>query len=325
MTTSQWGIIGEFNGGDGQNMAGNAVPPFWFLAQAGNEYVPVKAVYLSPQFAGFDFGFQYAPNTSNGYAGLGGTWGAVGTSLTGTGIGTGNSCSVASTGCSTLSSSPGIQDGGRFLNWTGAGVRYQGKFGSVGVLAYGAYEFSGHVDYTGLQTPSVLGTSALTVGGLPGAPVASSFTGKYQGLSFGSGGVALTFAGITLAGNVIGGKINGQLGLVPDGGADELAYTIGAKYVNGPWTLGVAGEIGWYQGNPVLSGISQRRGRGLVAGVQYTVAPGFQVAAEYLWNDVQQSATNFAAGATVSTAPGAQNVGNNAHGQAFVLGNVVNF
>jgi hypothetical protein len=323
VTTSQWGIIGEFNGGDGQNMAGNAVPTFWFLSQAGNEYFPNKVVYLSPQFAGFDLGFNYSPTTSSGYAGYS-TWGQVGTSLDGSGIGTGNSCSVANTGCGNLSSSPGIQDGGRYLNLVGAGVRYQGKFGPVGILAYGAYEASEHVNYTGSQTPATLGTSALTVGGVPGAPVASTFTGKYQGLSFGSGGVAVTFAGITLNGNVIGGKINGQLGLVPDGGSNELAYVIGAKYVTGPWTMGIAGEIGWYQGNPVLSGISQRRGRGLVAGVQYTVAPGFQVAAEYLWNDVQQSATNFVGG-TVSTAPAAQNIGNNAHGQAFVLGNVVNF
>jgi hypothetical protein len=323
VTTSQWGIIGEFNGGDGQNMAGNAVPTFWFLSQAGNEYFPNKVVYLSPQFAGFDLGFNYSPTTSSGYAGYS-TWGQVGTSLDGSGIGTGNSCSVANTGCGNLSSSPGIQDGGRYLNLVGAGVRYQGKFGPVGILAYGAYEASEHVNYTGSQTPATLGTSALTVGGVPGAPVASTFTGKYQGLSFGSGGVAVTFAGITLNGNVIGGKINGQLGLVPDGGSNELAYVIGAKYVTGPWTMGIAGEIGWYQGNPVLSGISQRRGRSLVAGVQYTVAPGFIVAAEYQFNDVYQGGTNWAAGATVSTGP-AGTIGNNAHGQAFVLGNVVNF
>ncbi len=304
-------------------MAGNAVPTFWFLSQAGNEYFPTKVVYLSPQFAGFDFGFHYSPTTTNGYAGLGGTFGSVGTSLTGTGIGTGNSCAVASTGCSTLSSGPGIQDGGRYLNLVAGGVRYQGKFGPVGLLAYGVYTASEHVDYTGLQTPAVLGTSALTVGGVPGAPIASSFTGKYQGLSFGSGGVALTAAGFTLAGNIIGGKINGQLGLVPDGGSNEIAYTVGLKYVNGPWTVGVVGEIGWYQGNPVLSGISTRRGRGITAGVQYTVAPGFQVAAEYLWNDVYQGATNFAGG-TISTGPAGVS-GNNAHGQAFVLGNVVNF
>jgi hypothetical protein len=322
VTTGQWSIIGEMNGGDGQNMAGNAVPPFWFLSQAGNEYFPVKAVYLSPQFAGFDFGFNYSPNTSNGYAGYS-TWGAVGTSLTGTGIGTGNSCSAANTGCGNLSSGPGIADGARYLNLINAGVRYQGKFGPVGLLAYGVYGASEHVDYTGLQTPAVLGTSALTVGGVAGAPIASHFTGKYQGLSFGNGGVAVTFAGITLAGNVIGGKINGQLGLVPDGGANELAYILSAKYVNGPWSMGVVAEEGWYQGNPVLSGISTRRGRSLAVGVQYTVAPGFQVAAEYQFNDVYQGATNFVAG-TTSTGPSGV-AGNNAHGQAFVLGNVVNF
>ena len=41
--------------------------PFFFLALAGTEYGNTKVVYLSPQIAGFDFGFQWAPNTSNGY------------------------------------------------------------------------------------------------------------------------------------------------------------------------------------------------------------------------------------------------------------------
>ena len=62
MTTNQF-LDNNFNGGDNQNVPGGA-PPFWFLSQAGNEYGNSKVVYLSPQFAGFDFGFQWAPNTS---------------------------------------------------------------------------------------------------------------------------------------------------------------------------------------------------------------------------------------------------------------------
>ena len=122
--------------------------------QAGAEYDNTKLVYLSPQIAGFDFGLQWAPNTSNGY-----------------GIGTGNNAlngvdhrrrhrhrpwlrDGGNSGCPNLSSGPGIQDGSRVTNQTVVGVRYQGTFGGLGVLAYAAYEHSGHANYTGLTTPA---------------------------------------------------------------------------------------------------------------------------------------------------------------------------
>ena len=53
-------------------------------------------------------------------------------SLTGAGTGTGLSCAIANSGCPSLSSGPGIQDGARALNQTAIGVRYQGAFGGLG-------------------------------------------------------------------------------------------------------------------------------------------------------------------------------------------------
>jgi hypothetical protein len=44
--------------------------------------------------------------------------------------------------------------------------------------------------------------------------------------------------------------------------------------------VGVAGEIGWFQGNVNLTGFSQRRGRAIDVGASYAVAPGFTVYAE---------------------------------------------
>ena len=79
-----------------------------------------------------------------------------------------------------------------------------------------SYEVSGHVNYTGLQTRRHVRTSG-TGGGLPG----STFNGKYNGLNFGNGGVALTFAGFTLGANAIGGRLNGQLALAPEGAVPE--------------------------------------------------------------------------------------------------------
>ena len=309
VTTGQFTIIGELNGGDTQNIP-VAPPPFFFLSQAGNEYDVIKAVYLSPQIAGFDFGVQWAPNAQNGF-GLTSSAGGLQSGLTGAALGTGLGCGPANSGCPTLSSGPGAFDGARFKNWTGIGVRYQGKFSDVGILAYAAYEFSGHTNYTGQGTNLTAAGRAIL-----GTPVGGAYNGKYNGLSFGSGGIALTYAGFTLAGNIIGGRINGQLGLVPEGGSDEIAYTISAKYVNGPWTLGAVGEIGWFQGNPVLAGLSQRRGMALAVGAQYNVAPGLSLAAEYGYNDQKQSLNNF------TSAPG---FADSVHGQSFVLGSVVNF
>ncbi len=316
VTTFQFSPTGNLNGGDLQNMPGNVSPPFWFLSQAGNEYDNTKVVYLSPQIAGFDFGLQYAPNTSNGN-GIGGANNALNGSIINAGTGTGLSCATASTGCPTLSSGPGALDGSRIINQTALGVRYQGKFGDVGVLAYAVYEFSGHANYTGLTTglgtpggSAILGTTAVPK---------SAYTGQYDGLSFGSGGLAVTYAGFTVGGNIIGGRLNGQLALAPKGSVNELAYLLGAKYVSGPFFAGIVGEMGWYQGSAQMTGLTQRRGRAIDAGVGYTVAPGYTVFAEYLWNDQQQSGVNGLTGALGSGA------NNNVKGQGFLIGNVVNF
>jgi hypothetical protein len=309
VTTSQF-LVNNFNGGDQQNVVGGtAAVPFFFLSQAGNEYDNTKLVYMSPQIAGFDFGVQWAPNTTNGY-GLGGSAGGIQASAATCGP-------AASTGCPTLSSSPIPGDGARITNQTAVGVRYQGQFAGVGLLAYGVYENSGHVNYTGLTPATAAGRTALGISSP--ALAGSTYNGKFDGLSFGSGGVALTFAGFTLGANAIGGRLNGQLAPAPQGGAPEVAFTVGLKYVTGPLTVGAVVEEGWYQGNVQLSGISQRRGRGIVAGVDYNVAPGFIVFAEYMWEDIHQAGFNFATNATGSA------LNNTVKSQGFVLGNVINF
>ncbi len=286
----------------------NATVPFFFLSGAGAEYANVKLVYLSPRFAGVDFGIQYAPNTSNGF-GMSGSAGGLASSLTGSGNGTGVTCNTATTGCPDLSSGPGIQDGSRILNQTAIGARYQDIVGDVGILAYAAYEFSGHADYTGATTAAVLGNT------VPG----SRFNGQYDGLSFGNGGIALTYGGVTVGGNIIGGRLNGQLALAPQHGVSEIAYMVGMKYVAGPLVVGVAAERGVYQGSVNLTGLSQRRGQAIDVGLGYNVAPGYTVYAEYQYDDLYQGGFNFITGGIGSSA------NNNIRAQGFLVGNVVNF
>ena len=173
-----------------------------------------------------------------------------------------------------------------------------------------------HADnnYRQINPDRLLGTT-----NVPG----SKFNGNYQNLSFGSGGAALTYAGFTLSANAIGGDLNGQLALKPQGGARESAVILGLKYTAGPLTVGVEAEKGWYQGNVVLSGISQRYGQGIAVGGNYVVAPGFTVFGEYMYEEIYQGANNFVTGA-VGTAAGA-NANNKVKAQGFLLGNVINF
>jgi hypothetical protein len=321
VTTTQFSPTGVLNGGDMEAAGpGNTAVPFFFLGQAGAEYGNTKIVYLSPQIAGFDFGFQYAPNTSNGFGVGGASAGGVASAITGTGIGTGLTCSVANSGCPSLSSGPGALDGSRIINQTAVGARYQGTFGGLGVLAYGVYEFAGHSNYTGLSP-----TNATTAAGVAAAntflgnPTGSRYTGFYDNLSFGSGGLALTYAGFTLAGNVIGGRLNAQMNPAPKNGSGQFAVTVGAKYVTGPLTVGIVAEEGWYQGSVQMSGLTQRRGRAIDAGVVYSVAPGYTVYAEYMYQDILQNGVNMVTGAFGTS------VNNSVRSQGFLIGNVVNF
>ncbi|MGO9996506.1 MAG: hypothetical protein ACLPKW_01990, partial [Acetobacteraceae bacterium] len=83
--------------------------------------------------------------------------------------------------------------------------------------------------------------------------------------------------------------------------------------------VGIAAMEYWDQGNVQMTGLTQHRARGINPGFSYTVAPGYTVYAEYMWNDQTQNGVNQITGATNSGA------NNNIRGQGFVIGNVVNF
>jgi hypothetical protein len=185
-------------------------------------------------------------------------------------------------------------------------------------------EGSQHATYTGSTSAATLGTAAsnFSAAGAAGSTAlasAAKFNGSFNDLAIGSAGIAVTNAGITVGGNVIGGQMNGQLGLQPKNGAPLVGVLAGVKYVTGPFTVGVVGMEFWEQGNVQLTGITQLRGRGLDVAGSYTVAPGFTVFAEYLWNDQYQGARNFITGALGS------NANNNIKGQGFMIGNQINF
>jgi hypothetical protein len=279
---------GALNGGDLQGiMTSNSTPPFVFLSQAGNEYGNNKFVYLSPQIAGFDIGLQYAPQIANAFG----------------------PCAVAGTGCPNLSSTTTPGFGARVQNEYAAGIRYQGKFSDVGLLAYAVYEGSGHVNYTGTAAAAVaaLGT---------GAAAGTTYNGKFNNIGVTSVGAAVTFAGLTVGGNGIFGQMNGQLAPKPEGGAGVSGWLAGARYVFGPASIGAAFESYTMQGAVGLTGISQRRAYAGTAAVTYSAAPGLTFFADYLYQNQKQSGWNFAADA-VGTAF------NNVTNQGFMVGTLV--
>lgn len=286
VTTMQFLPSGVFNGGDAEaGVTNNTTVPFAFMSQSGDEYGNTKIVYMSPQIAGFDFGAQYAPNVSNGYA-----------------IG---ACPVAGSGCPNLSSSPVPADGARPVQQVALGARYQGKFGDVGLLAYGVWEHAGVVNYTG---------SAAASRAAFGAPAGSTWNGKFDPVNIGSMGAAVTFAGFTVAGNFVTGAMNGRFAARPQGGADLNGWIAGVKYVTGPLVLGAAYENISSQGSPGMTGHSQRREQAADVGAAYTVAPGLTVWTEYMYQTRHQGGFNFATLANGSAAY------NDVQSQAFLLG-----
>jgi hypothetical protein len=275
-TSACWDAgTGNFNGGEplqGIGPQGQAVPFVW-LAQAGAEYGNSKIVYLSPQFYGFDFGVQYAPNMGNSFANAG------------NGVG----CNQAAASCINVSSG---NDATRWINQVGVGLRFQQTFGPVDVKLYGFYETSGKEDLTtqAYQTP----TQARTGAGLPAGTLIGAQFERYDDLSFYKGGAAVTFANFTLAADYIGGRVNGQLALAPTGGVNTNAVVTGLSYANGPITLGA--EIGLVntQGDARLVGVSQRHEYEIAFGGAYRLAPGIQLVGEYQYEHRHQGGFDFA-------------------------------
>ena len=152
-------ITGNYENFDGGGLNGDlpgALPGTaqitWPFGDVGNMYTTNKAIYLSPQLFGFDFGASFEPSTANvGGFGQGGCNGVstVGANLITT-AGTTTTAAGANTngaayGCDQLSSSPSNAESGRRKNTVDALIRYRGTFGGFGVAATGGIIASSNV------------------------------------------------------------------------------------------------------------------------------------------------------------------------------------
>ena len=270
---------GTIVGGDAESMnVGNAYMTPFFGAQSGNEYGNTKLVYLSPSLAGFDFGFQYAPNPFNGYAiGNGGLSGGV-------------ACNSAlgGVGCPNLSSSSttvGGNFGSRTENQYAVGARYR---------ACSVERASSPMAFTWAAAPS--NTPDLPPWPRRPDPPATHYTGKYDGLNLGSIGVNVTYAGFSVFGNTLFGAVNGVLAARPQGGAMGVGWVAGVKYVVGPYSIGALYGSYNSQGAQQLTGLTQRRENVVYVAGTYAVSPGLTVALDYVYGTRYQGDYNFATG-----------------------------
>jgi len=288
----------------------------WPFADVGNYYTTTKAVYLSPQLFGFDFGVSYEPNTGNVVLGSGcGSGSAVGanfvnqagTFLPAAGA---NGQVVAGPGCDRLTSSPSNAESGRRKNTVDALLRYRGTFGAFGIAATGGYIGGGHVlDDSG----AAFTNNPLTATGI---------RPNYDGLNIGDFGVALTYGGFSVGGKYMFGRFNGQWSLIPKGLPSSEAVLFGASYTIGPVVVGAhylnyqsAGDLGnAYFGR-------KRREQGVAAGGTYSIAPGLSLFVSYDWNERKQPGYNFITGQGVGpTSPGGNAFNNKVTSQVFGVG-----
>lgn len=267
------GGIGGLNSGGGQQsqMPNDTLSTWPFLSGNGIEYDSVKIVYLSPSFFGFDFGLQYDPSSDNGFQ----------NSATSDPYAIGP-CGAAGANCASTTS--GI-DGTKIINRFAGGVRYNGTFGGFGLQGYAVYTVSGHES----------------------APAAAAAPNPvkvlYEGESFFNGGLAGSYMGFTLAGDMTIGSMNsGNDGPLAKGSVQTKGAIATLSYANGPLSAGISGMVVDWQGVPNLVGISQRHEAAIAIGGAYKLAPGLTMALEYQYDQKHQGGFNFITSASGSGA-----------------------
>jgi hypothetical protein len=292
---------GGWNGDVLFTLPGNIIPAWPFLDSAN--LIPInRAVYLSPQIYGFDFGVSFAPSSAGG-GGVGSQCGGTNwenTNFTNPAGGIAgnpfpvgvNSQSIAGPGCNFLSSTP-TADSARPRNIWDALIRYRGSFGAFGVAATAGYLGSGTVYNNSTSSSPIV---------------------RYNGYSVGDFGLAVTYGGLSVGGHYLYGGINGGGdALNPKGGVNESAWLAGVSYTIGPVIVGASyfsvDSTGDF--NQSLRG-NQLHEVGFDAGGTYSLAPGIALFLDYGYGERRQGGFNFIAG-TDSTSSGTGEASNLLH------------
>jgi hypothetical protein len=272
--------------------------PNWPFFDVGTEYTTAKAVYLSPSFYGLDFAFSYEPSTANI---------TDGPSCPNSSINSALGPSGNFVNCSAQSTSNAANDLQRRRNTIELGLRYRGSFGGVGIAASAVGAYGGHVN----PGPFNPGVGAATFTDIHGTVVHLQPTSRFDNIGVGDFGLALTFYGVTVGGNIIFGDYNGQFAPKPTNGTNSLAWIAGVEYAWGPLIVGGAYYKWKYQGWWTLPGA--QLDQGLQFGFTYNIAPGLALLGEWLYGQRYRGNFDFSQGA-----PGANF--NNAKSQVAGIG-----
>jgi outer membrane protein OmpU len=250
--------------GDIEGMVPAAANPVYPFPDSGAMYDQAsdKIVYLSPTLAGFQFAAAFTPNQTPS-----------------------NDAPAITTSATPIS-------GGMPRNMLDIGGQYTGKFGPVGLQVGVDYTTAGQVANTG-DPEGVTG---------------------YKNMSIFTGGATVTVGGLTVGGNVVDGAFNMADGftfqLEPDGGSKAIGFLAGAQYAIGPVVAGASffrfnqtgdlpGGIDAGSGATITAAgltTGQQQNDGVAAGLTYTLVPGVNLFADYLYGIREQGGYNFASG-----------------------------
>jgi len=301
-TTGTWNLTGGILDGDTEAyQPSNFLLNWAWLSGNGIEYDQQRISYMSPSFFGFDFAADFSPSIANSF-GNGTTSGPyqVGT------------CPVESANCDNVT---GGNDSTRPYNRVSVGVRYQGSFSGLDAKAFVLYTHSAKESITSVANGGIAAGSGAT----PLTAAAGQL--KYDPQSFIQSGVAFGFQGLAVNAAFTAGRVAGN-GLVPSGGASTAGTLIAVGYSNGPWVTGTNIAFEDWQGAAQLTHISQRHEFAFTYMVGYKLAPGINLAAEYLYIQKHQGGFDFYSnGANTTTTK----TGNDIHAQGLTFATILSW
>ena len=257
---------------------------------------------MSPSFFGFDAAVDFSPEVANSF----------GNGSTSSPYQTGT-CAVESANCDNVTTGA---DASRVVDRVSVGVRYQGSFSGLDAKAFVLYTASGkeNNDTKAGNVQAGSGPSPLT---------ASGNNLKYVGQSFIQSGIALAYQGFSVNAAFSDGQYNpSNNGLLASGGVNTVGTLIGVGYSNGPWVTGTNVAFVDWQGAMQYVNISQRHEFAFTYMVGYKLAPGINLAAEYLYIQKHQGGFDFYTnGANTTTT----NVGNDIHAQGLTFATILSW
>jgi hypothetical protein len=310
---STWGPTTLFTTGTFENFNDGAwngdLPGFftgntqatWPFPDVGVMYTTEKAVYLSPQIAGFDFSASFEPNTGNVNSGSG-NCSYANTSASSSGI-VAPTIAGGGSGCDATSATT-TGDYSRRRDTVELSARYRGAFGPIGLAVEAGGILSGKVSNDATPAPAL----------------------RYDGLQLFDGGFQVTYGGLAVGGHLTTGRSNGQFSLDPHGAKDSFAWLAGTSYAVGPVIVGASyfdfQSAGSKTGS-VLSGgnpyVGARNEYGVAAGGTYNFAPGMNIFLSYLYGHRAESGVDLLTG-VASTATARVTTHNNVQSQGISLG-----